>query len=388
MRILLWLLTLAALAVGMALAARYNDGYVLMVLPPWRVELSLNFLILLELLGFLLLYLALRTVTNTLALPKTVREYRARRHREQAERALAEAIRFSYEGRYGHALKSAVSAHDAGYAPGLTALVAARAAHALHEDEREAEWLARAALYDTESRNARLMTEAELFLDAHCYAEAQAALDLLAAGGQRHIAALRLALKNQRALGDWREVLRLVRLLEKARALSALQAAPLKLRAHLENMRTLALQAVPLASYWREIPASERRSPQLSLEAAKLLIAVGDCRGAQTIIEYALADEWDSGLVAAYAECSGGDILGRIAHAEAWLKVHPREAELLLALGRLCRQQELWGKAQSYLEASLSLASTRPAHIELAQLFDRLERPADADRHYRLAARL
>ncbi|MEN9355917.1 MAG: hypothetical protein RL695_88, partial [Pseudomonadota bacterium] len=69
MRTLLWLLTLAALAVGLALAARYNDGYVLLVLTPWRVELSLNLLILLQLIGFAVLYLFIRLVTHTLQLP-------------------------------------------------------------------------------------------------------------------------------------------------------------------------------------------------------------------------------------------------------------------------------------------------------------------------------
>ena len=34
MKGLLWVLTLAALAVAGALAAHYNDGYVLVVLPP------------------------------------------------------------------------------------------------------------------------------------------------------------------------------------------------------------------------------------------------------------------------------------------------------------------------------------------------------------------
>ena len=42
MRILLWLLALFALAVGVSLALGYNDGYVLIILPPWRAELSLN----------------------------------------------------------------------------------------------------------------------------------------------------------------------------------------------------------------------------------------------------------------------------------------------------------------------------------------------------------
>jgi len=387
-RLLLWLLTLAALAVGLALAARYNDGYALLVLPPWRAELSLNLLILMELAAFLLLYLVLRAVANTLALPQTVRAYRARRRREQAERALADALRYQFEGRYGHALKSAANAHDAGYAPGLSALVAARCAHALHEEEREAEWLARAAQYDTESRNARLMTEAELFLDARRHQEAQAALAQLAAGGMRHIAALRLELRNRRALGDWREALRLIRLLEKTRALSTEQATPLKLRAHRENLRALAMDAAAMNNYWRGIPAPERSSPSLSLEAARLLIAAGDCLAAQRIVEEGLDEEWDSDLAAVYAECQGGDILGRIARAEAWLKRQPRDAQLLLALGRLCRQQRLWGKAQSYLEASLSLQPTRLAHVDLAQLLDQLGRPADAERHYRAAATL
>ena len=52
MRALFWLLTLAALAVGLALAARYNDGYVLLVLPPWRAEVSLNLFLLASIVGF------------------------------------------------------------------------------------------------------------------------------------------------------------------------------------------------------------------------------------------------------------------------------------------------------------------------------------------------
>ena len=42
MRGLLWLLALFTLAVGLSMAARFNDAYLLMVLPPWRVEVSLN----------------------------------------------------------------------------------------------------------------------------------------------------------------------------------------------------------------------------------------------------------------------------------------------------------------------------------------------------------
>ena len=42
MRVLLWVVGLFALAVGITVAARYSAGYVLLVLPTHRVELSVN----------------------------------------------------------------------------------------------------------------------------------------------------------------------------------------------------------------------------------------------------------------------------------------------------------------------------------------------------------
>jgi len=40
----------------------------------------------------------------------------------------------------------------------------------------------------------------------------------------------------------------------------------------------------------------------------------------------------------------------------------------LLTLGRLCAPLELWGKAQSYLDASIAIEPTYTAHLVLAQL--------------------
>ena len=48
----------------------------------------------------------------------------------------------------------------------------------------------------------------------------------------------------------------------------------------------------------------------------------------------------------------------RIERAERWLLERERDPGLLAALGRLCAQAELWGKAKSFLEASLSFEPT------------------------------
>jgi HemY protein len=386
MRALVWLLLLAALAVGLSLAARYNDGYALFVLPPWRVEISLNLLLLLVVVGFVALYWFFRSFGALLRLPRQVREFRARRARGSAENTLHEGLRNFAEGRFSHALKSAEKVFDSGHALDIAALLAWRAAHALRDTPREALWRRRTIDYTDGSRTAVLMTEAELALDARDFDAALAALDRLAAAGGRHIGALRLALRAHQGRGNWREVARLTRQLEKHKALSGEQAAPLRRRAHIEVFKAIADDAKAIHAYWKEIAADDRLEPRLALEASRALVRAGDCAGAATLIEDVLDEQWDSSLIAAYAQCPGGDVLGRIAHCEKWLHERPRDAQLLLALGRLCRERQLWGKAQSYLEASIAVEATRAAHVELAQLLDSLEKSALAEPHYRAAA--
>jgi HemY protein len=388
-RALFWLLILAALAVGLALAARYNEGYVLLVLPPWRAEISLNLFLLLCAVGFLVIHLLARAVSHTLGLPRAVAEFRRRRREERSTQALRDAWRLLQEGRYGHAMRCAEKATTDDAAAGMLALAGWRAAHALRDTARSAEWAKRVRGHDRDGlQAARLMVEAEFALEERRFEDARDALRQFSASEGRHIAALRLSLRAEQGLGNWREVARLVRQLEKHQALTADQAAPIRSRALREALRSLREDPAGLMRYWRELDDGDRAEPALALEAARALVAAGDCREAQRVIEDALDEHWDATLVLAYADCRGGDVLGRIAHAEKWLHQHPRDEALLLTLGRLCREQQLWGKARSFLETSIAVRPTRAAHIDLAQLLDQLQESALAERHYRAAALL
>jgi len=239
MRAVFWLLILAALAVGLSLAARYNDGYVLLVLPPWRAEVSLNLFLLLSAAGFFVIYLLTRAVSHTLALPRAVAEFRRRRRQDKAARALRDAWRLLQEGRYGHAMRCAEKARSDDPS-GMLALAGWRAAHALRDAGRTAEWSARVRSHDSAGlQAARLMTEAEFALEERRFEDARDALQAFAASEGRHIAALRLSLRAEQGLGNWREVARLVRQLEKHQALTADQAAPIRNRAVREALRSL-----------------------------------------------------------------------------------------------------------------------------------------------------
>jgi hypothetical protein len=88
---------------GAALALRFNTGLALLVWPPYRVELSLNLLLLLFVISFAAIYLLLRFIFVAIELPQRVREFRARRRREERAQVHARCAARVLRGRYGRA---------------------------------------------------------------------------------------------------------------------------------------------------------------------------------------------------------------------------------------------------------------------------------------------
>lgn len=388
MRVILWLLGLCVLAVGLTVAARYNEAYALLVWWPYRVQIAMNLLVLLLVAGFVIAYRLVRLVVRGMEMPGEVQAYRLRRRSEQAQRAMHEAERFFYEGRYGQAFRSAAQAYEGIARPGLAALLAARSAHAMHDTERRDAWLAHAAEYDGDIRMARLMSEAEMALSERRFDDAAHHLESLRASGHRHLAVLRLSLQTEQGRGRWAEVARLARTLRKHEALTQEQAAPLLRRAQLELLRDADGDLAALERVWQSIPAQERRDPGFLLRAVPHLIGAGDEKLGIEAIEEALKQDWEPELAILYGRCKSADLRAQLATTETWLKEHPEDAGLLLALGRLCLRGQLWGKAQSYFEASLSQQASRAVHLELARLAERLGRKEEAEHHYREAASL
>src|SRR5882672_10552419 len=352
MKTLIWIVGIVALAVAVTLAARYNTGYVLLVLPPYRIEFSLNFLIVLLVAGFAAGYVLVRTVFATLHLPHQVREYRLARRKDKARTTLLEALHEYFAGRYGRAEKAAAASLDLGEHPDLAAVLAARAAHELRAYERRDAFLARAATAASGDEVVRIVTAVDLLLDQRRYQEA---LNLLKLLPRRHTAALRLELKAQQQAHNWEQVYALTEELRKRSVFDATQAEQVRRYALAENLKRKALDSRTLEEAWDKVPPSDRGDRRVAAAGARCFIALGGCEKAHRIIEEALDAAWDSDLAALYADCEGGDTVKRIERGEAWLRQHPSDAVLLLTLGRLCADRGLWGKAQSYLEASLAI---------------------------------
>lgn len=140
MKVLFWILAILALAVALTMAAMFNAGYVLLVLPPYRVELSLSLMIFLMLAVFFLAYGLIRLGVSTLNLPAEVHAYKHKRQQEKNRATLEESLLAFAAGQYDKAERLAASLLEQDESE-ISALVAARSAHALQALERRDAYL-------------------------------------------------------------------------------------------------------------------------------------------------------------------------------------------------------------------------------------------------------
>jgi len=393
MRLLLWLVALMAAAIGIAVTARFNPGNVVFFYPPHRIDLSLNFFVVLVALLFIVLYGLLRALRATVAMPKKVAAYRQRKRERDGNKGLRDALKALFEGRFGHAEKAAMRAAELPENAGLAALIGARAAHRMRQASRRDNWLA-GVVNDNSLKTARLMTTTELLVDDH---QPQAALDAVAelnASGQRHIHALQWSMKAHQQAKNWPEVLRLVRSLDKHKALHPALSARLRELAYDALLSDSSHDAESILRVWATVPSVDRVKPYVAARAVTALNARGLHDEARASAEEALKVSWDDRVVRAYRDAAAAAgspaLLAQIEYCENWLKQRPNDAELALTLGSLCLKQKLWGKAQRYLELALSDATearmVREAHLKLAQMHEALGQQEEANAHFRQCA--
>ncbi len=388
MRILFAFLLLAALAVVAALLFKLNAGYALFVAPPYRVEVSLNAFIVFLVVGFLLLHLVLRLAARIARMPADVRESRRRRNAERARSKQDASVVALLEGRYGKARQYAEEALAVPQSTGLPALLGARAAVDMREFAQAEALLARPDVGVASLTVPRLMLEADMALAQEQPGAALDKLSELRREAGLHTAALRLEVRALTAARRFAEIPPIVDQLVKRKVYDTEQGDLLRASAHAEALAGFRHDAAGLRNYWNRLSDTDRTNPKVARAAATAFLALGGDRESAEIVVRCLDRNWDSELAVLYAQCKAADATRQLEVAERWLTVHDHDATLLYALGRLCERESLWGKAQTYLEASLALEDRWRTRVALGELFGKLGRTELASTHLAAALKL
>ena len=174
------------MAAGIAIGGRFNLKQCGVLLSTDTDRHVLNVFLVLMFILFVIIYFLVRTFVATMNMPAKVAEYRQMKRERDSNKALREALKALFEGRFGHAEKSALKAVELPENAALSALIGARAAHHMGQFERRNAWFTRIE-EDQAHKTARLVTMTELYVDEHKAEQALDAVLRIECRGKRHI---------------------------------------------------------------------------------------------------------------------------------------------------------------------------------------------------------
>jgi len=412
MRAALWLLALFGIAAAVALFAGNNQGTVTVFWPPYRIDLSLNLVLLLLLGAFLFIHAVLGALAALFDLPRQALRWRIQQKERAMHGAMLDTLSHLVAGRFTRARKSAEAAlaqeqslADAGHRPPsgpqlrtLAHLLAAEGAQALQDRAGREEHL-KLALEQAnaqETREGALMRAARWSLEDR---EPQAALGWLKGlpqGAARRTLALRTRLKASRLAGQSGEALETARLLAKHHAFSPAAAQSL-VRGLAIDLLNGAYDAAQLQRAWAMLEPAERMLPEVAIHGAQRLALLGGDAGLAREwllpvweMHATLGDSLKVKLVRALEEGLESIDAAWLARIEAAQRASPRDATLQYLAGMACMRRQLWGKAQQLLtQAALGLQDVqlhRNAWRSLAALADRRDDTAGSALAWKRAA--
>lgn len=374
------LLVIAALLAG-SLAAHLvlaDNGYVLVNFRGYIIETSVPILALL----LVLAYLAVRGLVYLWRAPRRLGEAWARARIRYAGRQATQGYIALAEGRLARGERLLTRGARLSETPLLNYLAAARAAQMQGDRDRRDGWLRMACEQEPAATDAVLLTQAELQLEDGQYAEALASLNRVRERHPTHAQALKLLAELHHRRREWQPLAELLPQLRRRGNVPAEILDAWSVEAYGQIMAGGPLERATLDQLWEDVPRGLRRHPRLALTRAQALIACGAVEDAEGELRRTLRDDWSEDLVNLYGQLAVADPAAHLKRIEAWLKERPEDPALLLAAGRACVRHQLWGKARSYLEASLAIRPAPETYRALGQLMARVGEAQAASRAF------
>lgn len=364
-------------AVLVTLWVKQDNGYVLIGYGESTVEGSLALFTLVGLALFLVLHLLIRVSSRLWHMPERVAEWRLKRRSRRAQRALTRGLVEMAEGRWKVAERHLTRHAAQSETPLLNYLAAARAAQLQGEHTRRDDYLHLAHESMPSADVAVGLTQAELQLAHQQYEQSLATLMHVRTLSPKHDYVLKLLKKLYENLGDWKKLEEMLPDLRRRKVIADKELQELEARVCRERLKQESGSVDSLVQYWQTVPKELRQDQHMLIDYARMLMSLGAGSRAEPLIAALLPKRWNAELVTLYGQIELKDPSHQLAVGEGWLKSHPEDPVLLLTLARLSLQNKLWGKARSYLEASIAISPSPESYQQLGLL---LERMGEADK--------
>ncbi|RDI38372.1 heme biosynthesis HemY N-terminal domain-containing protein [Aquicella lusitana] len=394
-RLILFLLFLIA-SVWVGIKLIHNPGYLLMVYQPWMIQMPLWFALLSLIIVFILFYLLIDSIDRLqflwFRMKNWLRLRREHRSYSKTQQGLVKLI----EGRWKKAENLLLSGATQSLEPLMNYLGAAKAAHELGAYDRRDRYIQKAYHLAPEADLAIGLTQAELALAQDQLEQAQATLNHLRQLSPHHPRILQLLEKVYVRLADWQNLLALLPALRKAKVLNAEQAVLFEKNIYCEILQAAYPKTrAELRAIWDNVPKAMKKNPDVVCAYVKGLLLEQNrfqantlpdeetAREVEELIRRTLKYQWQPELAHLYGTLPFTNLNRQLVIAGAWLKLYGQKPELLLLLGKLCTQVQLWGKAKDYFQKCLNLSPNADASLAYGKLLEQLGETEEAMQKYR-----
>ena len=351
-------------------------GYLLIVWGKTSIETSLWFALLLLILCVLALMIVFRLLRGGF------RGVLAAKHKvlglsdEKAQAKTVDGLVDFIEGNWRSAKKKLTRSAGKVKAPIINYLAAARCAYEMGEEQQALELLHKAENSTDKGKLAVAITQARMQFANHKYEQALATLERVSTIQPEHPVVLNLRQQVYVALKDWPALKQLLPKLTKHNINTTVEQYQLELMLYREMLKGLIVSSPAdisaLQKMWLDIPRDLQQEQDLLSTYASQLMVLGEYDSAEKHLSEALNHQWHGQWLDLYGLLMCSDPKKLLQTAEKWLSKKPQSSHLLLALGRLCIQNQQWGRAVDFLEKSLSLQKRSETYAELARVFDYL----------------
>lgn len=363
----------------------HDPGSVLISIHHWTIETTLWFAILCLILSFVLIHGLLVFCHYLSSLPRRIKQWKIQRNIHQAQALTRKGLIEFSEGYWDASQKNLVRALPFADTPLINYLTAARAAQELGDNQKRDDFLREAQQSMPETKIAVELTQAQLQIAHQQWEQALATLTHLQRITPKHPHVLKLLMFLYQEIHDWPQLIKLLPLLKKEKILNRSAFEHVRIKTYYHAIQELVKynQKDQLTVFIAELPHDLKTNPQVLIPYLHFLIKINDFILADKLIRLSLKKEFNEELMFLYSQFfTPNDQLG---FAESFLKKEPNSSVLYLCLGRLCLKNQLWGKAQTYLEKSIELSPSLEAYRALGDYYTQIHQGEKATLAYQAA---
>ncbi|MGA2654721.1 MAG: heme biosynthesis HemY N-terminal domain-containing protein [Gammaproteobacteria bacterium] len=389
MKKLLIVLLVLIVSVWAALKIKADPGYLMIVYHDYVIDMPLWLGVLIFIVTFFVLIFVWRLLKEIYFTPKHIVEWYKEKSFARVRRRTVRGFLALAEGRWKDAEQLLSKNIDKRHTALLNCLGAAIAAQLQGKELERDEYLRIAHTYHSHAQIAIGLTQARMQEMQGQYEQCLASLRRLQVMAPDHKLVLNLMKKVLLELKAWQELLDVLPDLEKYKIITADETFRLTQQAYVALLiKAKANGGDAVEKLWQEVPKKWTMDAELLIQYIPHLISHGEHDEAENLLRQSIKQHYDSRLARLYGLISPTDKDKQLKTAQQWLKTHPEDPLLLMTVGRLLYQHEIWGQAKEFLLKSLTIAPNPETYLLLGDLFAKMQSTIQSQEYYQQGLQL